>query len=105
MTLGKTTNRTTACTTRWTHRRQNMWIICDAKGNPWTWDREAHSLYQINATDRESKEFNGFVCDSWGEAVEILNDEGYMFRDGIPIEATNTEYKDWFDPKESYLPD
>lgn len=88
--------------------------VMDDDGYTWYWD--GCRIYALDVDDPDDYidvEFihripHGYEAKTWAEAVHWLVVDGYISEEEEewqtrPIE--NTEYKDWFDPKESYLPD
>jgi hypothetical protein len=88
------------------------YTVVDDDGYTWYWD--GNRIYALDVDDPENYVDVGFIlhkgypAETWEEAVHWLVVDGYISEEEEEWQTRpteNTEYKDWFDPKESYLPD
>ena len=86
--------------------------VIDDNGYTWYWD--GSRIYALDVDDPEVYIDVGFIhrkgyeAKTWEEAVHWLVVDGYISEEEEEWQTrptNSTEYKDWFDPKESYLPD
>ena len=86
--------------------------VMDDDGYTWYWD--GSRIYALDVDDPEVYVDVGFIhrkgyeAKTWEEAVHWLVVDGYISEEEEEWQTRpteNTEYKDWFDPKEGYLPD
>jgi hypothetical protein len=89
--------------------------VIDDDGYTWYWDGKR--IYALDVDDPEDYigvEFEhlparGYEAKTWKDALHCLVLDGYISEDEEDWQTRPTdnsgEYKDWFDPKESYLPD
>jgi hypothetical protein len=87
--------------------------IVDDEGYVWAWN--GRRIFCLQAEEEFIEEGipisqNGYPAKTWDDAVKLLITDGYISDDSYISEQVHPsnngqEYKDWFDPKESYLPD
>ena len=91
--------------------------VMDDDGYTWYWD--GSHIYALGVDDPEDNDGvdyidvgfihrKGYPAKTWEEAVHWLVVDGYISEEEEEWQTRPTsgqEYKDWFDPKESYLPD
>jgi hypothetical protein len=73
---------------------KKLLYIRDDLGEAWTFD--GTRVYCVSAEEEAIREGyvpedNGYPCASWGEAIEILNDEGYITAVPVANFAIETE--------------
>lgn len=98
------------------------YTVMDDDGYTWYWD--GSRIYVLNPDDEDLAEYDyidlgaihrpGYEAKTWRDALNCLVIDGKIDDSEAQWQASqfsdtrpdNTpEYKDWFDPKETYLPD
>jgi len=93
------------------------YTVMDDDGYTWYWD--GSHIYTLDVDDPEDNDGvyyidvgfihrKGYEAKTWKDAVHWLVVDGYISEEEEEWQTrpcNSTEYKDWFDPKESYLPD
>jgi hypothetical protein len=88
--------------------------VMDDDGYTWYWDGSRVYVLGEERPDSEDiiDEFlmgkRGYKANTWEDAIHLLVVDGYISEEEEEWQTrptNSTEYKDWFDPKESYLPD
>ncbi len=86
--------------------------VMDDDGYTWYWD--GNRIFALDVDDPESYVDVGFIhrkgyeAKTWADALHLLVVDGDISEEEEEWQTrpfNSTEYKDWFDPKESYLPD
>jgi hypothetical protein len=92
--------------------------VLDDDGYTWYWD--GSRIYALDVEDPEADNDvtyidvgfihrKGYEAKTWKEALNWLVTDGYISNEEAQWQDSlyqpGQEYKDWFDPKESYLPD
>ena len=87
--------------------------VLDDDGYTWYWDGER--IYALDVDDPDVCVDVGFIhrkgyeAKTWKEALLCLVTDGYISNEEAQwqdsLYQSGQEYKDWFDPKESYLAD
>jgi hypothetical protein len=87
------------------------YTVMDDDGYIWYWD--GSRIYALDVEDPDSYvdvsciHRKGYAASTWKEALHLLVVDGYISEEEEEWQtrpSSGQEYKDWFDPKESYLP-